>query len=131
LRDSLGGCVGEITATLSWNSLDDIDLHLIEPDGTRIFFGNPRSRNGGELDVDMNAEGRTDQDHPIENICYQGTPPLGKYKILVHFFNKKTSNVEIPYTLYVKVGNQIKNFKSVHTREKEMHQVYEFKYPSE
>ena len=129
LRDSLGGCVGEITATLSWKSIDDLDLHIIEPDGTRIFFKRKNSPSGGRLDVDMNAGEDTDPDHPIENICYPSIPPSGTYKVLVHFFKKKSSNFEVPYTVFVKVGEKIQNFSSVHRRANEMHQVYEFKYP--
>ena len=128
LRDSLGGCVGEITVTLSWKTYDDLDLHLQEPDGTTIFYGNKRSRNGGVLDIDMNAGGRKSS-NPIENICYKNTPPSGKYKIMVHFYKRKTEIDRIPYMVYVKVGNSIKSFKAEHSNQNDMHFIYEFNYP--
>jgi hypothetical protein len=42
---------GIITATLTWGAQPDVDLHAFEPDGTHIFYANPRGRTGF-LDVD-------------------------------------------------------------------------------
>ncbi|MFY7669026.1 MAG: YfaP family protein [Crocinitomicaceae bacterium] len=128
LRDSLDACEGEITITLAWKTNDDLDLRLVEPDGTVVYFGKPNSPNGARLDIDMNADGPESSD-PIENICYTRTPPAGTYKVIVHYFQRRTSTPEIPYTVYVRNGSSEKYFRGVHTTEKEKHLVYEFTYP--
>ena len=129
LREQYDACNGDITVTLAWNSEDDLDLHLVEPDGTVVYYSHPRSPNGAELDIDMNAAGAHNNENPIENICYRRTPPPGKYKVLVHFFNKNSTLSEIPYTVYVRNGSSKKYFQSVHTTVKDKHLIYEFNYP--
>jgi hypothetical protein len=47
---------GDIMAALSWETFDDLDLHCIDPSGTRIYFKRRRSPTDGELDVDQNVE---------------------------------------------------------------------------
>ena len=42
---------GVITVTLNWGSQPDVDLHVFEPDGTHVFYGD-RSGLSGFLDVD-------------------------------------------------------------------------------
>lgn len=128
LRDSLDACEGEITIALAWKTTDDLDLHLVEPDGTVVYFGNKESPNGAKLDIDMNAGGEASA-NPIENICYTRTPPAGTYKVIVHYFKRRTSTPEIPYTVYVRNGRSEKYFRGVHTAINEKHLVYEFTYP--
>ncbi len=128
LRESLDACNGEITVTLAWKTSDDLDLHLVEPDGTVVYYRNPQSQNGADLDIDMNAGGRKSQ-NPLENICYRRTPPNGKYKIMVKFFARKSRDPEIPYTIYVRNGSSEKYFTGVHTSVGDMHLIYEFNFP--
>lgn len=42
---------GWLTATLVWDQPADLDLHVTEPDGQRVFYGR-RSGNSGHLDLD-------------------------------------------------------------------------------
>jgi|GEM_PF-576517 len=46
---------GDVQISLMWDSLNDLDLHCVGPDGERIYHNHRRSKSGGELDVDMNA----------------------------------------------------------------------------
>jgi hypothetical protein len=128
LRDSLNACNGEITITLAWKTSDDLDLHLVEPDGTVVYYGNKKSINGAELDIDMNVSGQNSV-NPIENICYRRTPPRGSYRVLVHFFGRSSTASEIPYTVYVRNGTSEKYFQGVHTTVKDKHLIYEFNFP--
>ena len=48
----------------------DVDLHLIEPNGGHIYYGNRRSSNGGFLDIDSNPDCSIDGVNN-ENIYYQ------------------------------------------------------------
>ena len=77
---------GDVQVTLRWSSEADLDLHVFEPDGTEIYFGDPGpTRTGGQLDVDSNI-GCVD-DGSVENIFWpEGEMPLGEYRIEVHGF---------------------------------------------
>lgn len=44
--------VGDPQFTLIWDTGADIDLHVVEPGGSHIYWAERRGDNGGELDVD-------------------------------------------------------------------------------
>ena len=67
--------VGDPQFTLIWDTKGvDIDLHVIEPGGDRIYFGDRNGDQGGELDVD-NTWG-----YGPENI-YWLVPSKGRKKV--------------------------------------------------
>jgi hypothetical protein len=78
---------GQLQVTLSFDQPNDLDLHLIEPNGNVIYFGNPISSTGGYLDLDANANCQMDSVN-IENIIYNDSVliPLGTYKVYVKYF---------------------------------------------
>lgn len=91
---SAGGKVdGDLRCSLSWFNYDDLDLHMIEPSGERIYFNHRISpATSGNLDVDMNANsGKTRS--AVENICYPNKNRMaeGVYKLLVNQFCKRES----------------------------------------
>jgi hypothetical protein len=80
---------GDIEISLLWHNLNDLDLHCIDPNGEEIYFRNKRARSGGELDVDMNAGGRTSRE-PVENIYWPtGGAPQGRYRVYVNYYSRK------------------------------------------
>ena len=127
LRRSYGGSTGEVTVTLAWQTIDDLDLQLIEPNGDRIYFGNKISNLGGRLDVDTNVREKTTQ--PLENIFYAVKPQAGKYTVIVSYFKSNSGNSNIPYVVYIKIDGQLKTLTGVHYNEKENHSIYEFIIP--
>lgn len=73
--------IGDPQFTLIWDTLADIDLHVVEPGGDHISFMNKAGEGGGELDVD-NTKG-----FGPENINYgqnRGAP--GTYRWFVHYY---------------------------------------------
>lgn len=60
---------GILQVSCSWNKENDVDLHLIEPNGEEVYYGNAESENGGILDVDSNAGCDIDNINN-ENITY-------------------------------------------------------------
>jgi hypothetical protein len=78
---------GDIQVSVTWNSDADVDLHVVEPGGTEIYYGNPTSASGGELDIDANAacavSGLTQ-----ENIGWAaGSAQPGTYTVRVDYWD--------------------------------------------
>ena len=73
--------VGDPQFTLIWDSRADIDLHVIEPGGSEIYWENRNGGQGGELDVD-DIDG-----FGPENINYgQNLGAPGTYRWFVHYY---------------------------------------------
>lgn len=77
---------GVVRVTLSWTNQVDMDLHVTEPDGNEIFYGNPAAPSGGRLDVDVQCRGSGG----IENTMWDpGTQPQsGTYTVWVDEFTQ-------------------------------------------
>jgi Domain of unknown function (DUF6777) len=74
---------GDVQLTLTWGSNADLDLAVVEPDGTETYFGNTGpSATGGQLDVDSNVG--CEPDGGVENIFWpSGGAPTGTYTVKV------------------------------------------------
>jgi hypothetical protein len=98
---------GDIMAALSWESVDDLDLHCVDPYGARIFFRRKFSRSRGELDVDQNAAAPY-RDDPIEHIYWPlNSAPEGRYRFQVDYFSNHSQLAAVPFKLQVQIGDQI------------------------
>lgn len=84
---------GKLQVSCSWDKLNDVDLHLVEPTGEEIYYGWDQSANGGWLDVDSNPDCYIDSINN-ENITYADTAIVaaGKYIVRVDLY----SNCNIP-----------------------------------
>jgi hypothetical protein len=80
---------GRLQVNLSWDSPADLDLHVVEPDGTEVWYGAQTSRNGGELDLDSNAGCTAGISN--ENVTYAGAPPAGEYIVRVDNYDACTA----------------------------------------
>lgn len=80
---------GKLHISLSWDQENDVDLHLIEPNGERIYYGNRSSLNGGELDLDSNPACQIDNINN-ENIFYEEDSDViieyGEYEVQVDLY---------------------------------------------
>ena len=71
---------GDIQVTLRWDTRDDLDLIVVDPDSNIIDFGSPISPTGVQLDVDANGFCETQSPSPVENTFWPtGTAPNGEY----------------------------------------------------
>jgi von Willebrand factor type A domain/Vault protein inter-alpha-trypsin domain len=70
----------DLRVTIAWNTdATDVDLWVIEPDGTKCFYQHNRTKNGGELSQDQT------QGYGPER--YQTAKALpGEYKVMVHYY---------------------------------------------
>ena len=109
LRFSNAACSGPLCISLAWDTKDDIDLIVFEPDGHRIYFKQKDSPSGGHLDVDANGPQSDLITNPIENIQWLN-PPNGSYKIVVSTYqlNEAREGSTIPATLRTMKDGQSK-----------------------
>jgi hypothetical protein len=70
----------DLRVTISWNTdATDVDLWVIEPDGTKCFYQQQRTKNGGELSQDQT------QGYGPERYQVKEARP-GVYTVIVHYF---------------------------------------------
>lgn len=125
-----GSVTGVLRISLAWQNSDDLDLHVIEPNGYKIYYGNKRtlSPSGGMLDVDMNAGGVISED-PVENVTWENMPKMeGRYKVIVNNFSYRGAQ-NPGFTVEVEYDGQISEF--THARNGTTGQnftVFEFEY---
>jgi hypothetical protein len=75
---------GEVQVSLSWDTPTDLDLHVVDPLGNEIYYGNT-SADGGMLDLDSNAGCDIDGINN-ENITWASDAPDGTYTVRVDFY---------------------------------------------
>ncbi|MBW2164298.1 MAG: YfaP family protein, partial [Deltaproteobacteria bacterium] len=83
----LPGQRGDVEVALHWTNYNDLDLHVIDPQGEKIYYAHRTSASGGELDVDANAgcAGHRTQ-NAWEHIVWVSNPPSGQYQVQVNYF---------------------------------------------
>eukprot|EP00667_Euglena_gracilis_P020085 EG_transcript_21636 len=113
-----GARSGELTISLIWNDIADLDLHVYAPSGEHIYYGHKESECGGWLDVDMNVSlGPTNSLEPVENVFWHSAPS-GTYKVEVYNFNCHVDpntvftdpNRFVPFRCVVKRGGKVESF---------------------
>lgn len=83
-----GNVDAKLRFSLAWHNYDDLDLHVKDPAGHHIYFGNK----GRVLDVDMNA-GRGTSRQPVENASFT-RPDDGVYHVWVNqYLRRETTDV--------------------------------------
>jgi hypothetical protein len=71
----------DLRVSLSWNTDNtDVDLWVIEPDGTKCYYQHRNTANGGQLTEDVT------QGYGPERYQMTTVKP-GEYRIVVHYFN--------------------------------------------
>jgi hypothetical protein len=128
------GRVGKVTVSLIWNTTDDLDLAIEDPQGQNLWYKS-ENYSYGELDIDQNrgAENEPLTQYPIENIILDNPIP-GRYYVKVNFYTKRSNLSEIPYYLEVNIGGKVyKLEQSVYQASKQEVEdwqiVYQFNYP--
>ena len=93
---------GVLQVSCSWDQLNDVDLHLIEPNGEEIYYGNSTSGNGGELDVDSNPACDIDSINN-ENITYDADDFIenGEYTVKVALYSNCNISSSTNYSVTV------------------------------
>jgi len=100
---------GDVEVILTWNNMNDLDLHCVDPSGEEICFHHKLSeKTGGALDVDMNSGQRVSPtelytNHPVEHIYWpHGRAPVGRYLVYVDHYSRHGGMDPTAYQVTVK-----------------------------
>ena len=105
---------GDVQVTLSWNTDSDVDIHVVDPRGAEIYYGNPGSASGGELDLDSNAGCAIDRIRN-ENITWPiGRAPRGQYTVRVDYWSS-CGVTQTDYTVRINNGGTVQIFTGTFT----------------
>jgi len=124
-----GAKSGDVVISLMWNNRHDCDLHVWTPSNEEIYYGNKKSRCGGELDVDMNA-GSVTSDTPVENVYWPlGGAPLGTYRVEALNYGYHTSDTSpYEYTIKVKINDNVQFYNGTLSSAGQRNSVCSFDY---
>jgi uncharacterized protein YfaP (DUF2135 family) len=81
---AIGVGTGNVQVSVSWNVDSDLDLHVVDPSGEEVYYGNDQSASGGQLDLDSNPNCDIDGTRN-ENITWQEAP-AGTYTVRVDLY---------------------------------------------
>jgi hypothetical protein len=80
LERKVGITRADVVVTIMWNTDNtDVDLHVYEPSGEECFYGNRKTRIGGQLTRDV-TQGYGPEMYVL------ATAPRGPYKVEAHYF---------------------------------------------
>jgi hypothetical protein len=97
---------GNIQVTVAWNSSSDVDLHVYDPSGQEVYYGNRQIPSGGHLDHDANAACSV-APPTVENVYWDNpNPPRGTYRAEVRAYDMCNMG-QTPVTLSISVGGRI------------------------
>lgn len=110
VKQAGGNVDGFMRCSLHWFNYDDLDLHVVEPNGNEIYFGDKRGNSGGTLDVDMNAGAGKSRD-AVENVVWTnpGNLSKGRYEVYVHNYCKRES-VDVGFEFEIEINEELHKF---------------------
>lgn len=105
-----GNVNGFMRCSLHWFNYDDLDIHVTQPNGIDIYYGNKVGYTGGVLDVDMNAGSGKSRD-AVENIIwtYPNTIISGEYLVKVHNYCKR-ENIDFGFEVEIEINGELHKF---------------------
>lgn len=119
---------GDVQVTLSWNGYNDLDLHVVDPEGYEVYFRQTSSPSEGKLDIDSNADCRSNKRlKPIENIYWRtGSAPRGGYQVFVKLYKVCEDQSQTPFSLRLLVDGIVQNYSGSVNSNSNVFQVTEF-----
>lgn len=133
---SAGAKTGDVQISLSWNTIDDMDLHVSFTPGNglvdNINWTNRLGRlSNGMLDIDMNANSGFLSAVPVENIFWPPqSSPSGVFTVYVHFFRSWSGANKVPVIVRIKNGAKTEVFQVVALLRSNPQQVKQFSRPA-
>lgn len=112
-----GNVDADVCFRLAWSNYDDLDIHMVEPGGSHIYFGSYRqgrgtqfSPCGGQLDIDMNAGGKGSRT-PVENIYYPDISKMktGRYRLYVNQYSQR-EKIDFGFEVEVQIRGEVTRY---------------------
>jgi pSer/pThr/pTyr-binding forkhead associated (FHA) protein len=105
--------LGSVQISLAWENRNDLDLHVLDPDGFEICFAQkvaPVSK--GELDIDRNVNFIGSTNEPVEHVVWEDeSAPYGNYKVYVNHYTKHHLQPDkTEYEVEVLVDGELEKF---------------------
>jgi len=98
-----GNVDAQLRVSLNWFNKDDLDIHVTEPNGNIIYFGN----RGNKLDVDMNVSSPVRD--AVENVRWLHKPANGKYVVAIDNFTPRETS-DVGFNLEVESNGKLYEF---------------------
>ena len=113
----------DVWSALTWDGPGDIDLHLVLPDGSDCYYGQP-SIGGATLDFDNRAA-----DGP-EHVVMEHAPP-GKYQVRVVYFAPVGAPRSVRWSVDLRLRDERQrfHFSGVLDKVSEVQSVTTFSFP--
>lgn len=111
VKNAGGNVTGVLRCSLSWFNYDDLDIHIIEPNGNHIFYSQPKNTyTSGVLDVDMNATGGNSR-NAVENITWTNKSRMqeGLYKLYINNYALR-ENIDVGFDVEIEYAGKIHTF---------------------
>lgn len=96
---------GDVQVSVAWDAPTDVDLHVTDPSGEEIYFGNSSSQSGGTLDLDSNASCSIDNVNNENIVWPAGGAPTGQYSVHLVYWSACTQP-QSNYTVTILVVGQ-------------------------
>jgi len=94
---------GDVEVSLSMSEATDLDLYVVEPTGTVVYYGRDDSGAGGHLDLDANAACSNNMGVNAEHIYWgQYAAPAGSYVVRVAHFESCIHGAPVDYRVTVR-----------------------------
>jgi hypothetical protein len=102
---------GDLRISLMWSNHNDLDLHVVDPSETEIYYQRRRSGTGGLLDIDMNASPPL-QSPAVENVYWPTRgAPAGRFRVYVNHFRQYDRVNETPFTIRILIRGRTTDFR--------------------
>ena len=107
------GANGLFRINLKWDTKDDLDLHLLLPNGVidgqnDIHYNNKEAEYmGGRCFLDHDAIPANGDLNPQENIIWENKLPDGEYDVKVKLYSKQSNLSRIPFQITVFTGKYV------------------------
>lgn len=111
VKNAGGNVTGDLRISLGWRNLDDLDLHVEQPNHFTIYHGHRYNvTTGGKLDVDMNVTSPVR--NAVENVTYPSRTKLKKgQKLIVKVKNfTHRENTDVGFTIEIEYDGVIQTF---------------------
>lgn len=101
---------GNLTATLSWEGDNDLNLFVNTPDGRTVSWANPSpTGTNGVLQIDSNTACETPSAQPVEHVVFDDSQDLvsGDYTVWVWYQDICSTPDDIPFSITIAVNDEV------------------------